>query len=168
MSLKDASFNYIKDYKYDYIDVELKNDLGRNGCKCTDNCRDKFNCSCWQLTIERLLGWAPTQYDYNVNATTAYKNMRLMEIVYTGIVECGSSCGCCPQKCVNRVVQNGLQHKLELFETKNRGWGVRATNDIPEAVFVCNYSGDVLVCFRFVWFFLFLTFFFVLRSFCSL
>ncbi|XP_055311987.1 histone-lysine N-methyltransferase SETDB1-B-like [Sitodiplosis mosellana] len=143
MSLEDKSFNYIKGYKYDYID-DLKNNLGRTGCNCTDNCRDKLKCSCWQLTIQRMLNYPSEDIDYKDHTKVGYKYMRLREIVYTGIVECGSNCACCANKCVNRVSQNGMQHKLEVFKTENKGWGVRAITDIPEAMFICNYTGDVL------------------------
>lgn len=72
--------------------------------------------------------------------------MRLLgsQKISTGIVECGSECKCSKEKCVNRVVQNGLQHQLELFMTKLKGWGVRTKIDLPKATFVCRYAGDVL------------------------
>lgn len=143
MSTEDKSFKYINNYNFDYVDVDLKNDLGRAGCQCTDNCRDKIKCSCWQLTVKRLIK-QPNQKDFKDNINVAYDLMRHTDIVCSGIVECGSNCKCCADKCVNRVVQNGLQHKLELFMTKNKGWGVRAVTDIPVAMFVCEYTGDIL------------------------
>lgn len=148
MSLKDKSFNYITDYRFKDIDVQPKNNLGRIGCNCTDNCRDKKKCSCWKLTIKRLMGRFPSTKDYktytrvddeNVKLVDlGYTGMKLMKILYNGIVECSSYCNCCRDKCVNRVVQNGLQHKLELFMTKNRGWGVKTISDIPAGAFVCK------------------------------
>lgn len=144
MSLAEKSFKYINGYNFDYIDVEPNNDLNRTGCNCTDNCRDKLSCSCWQLTIERLLGRRPKECDLKRNIEIAYKNMRHTEIIHSGVIECGGSCKCCADKCVNRVVQNGLQHELELFKTKNKGWGVKTATDIPAAMFVCEYAGDVL------------------------
>lgn len=144
MTLEDKSFSYINNYNYEFVD-ELKNNLGRTGCNCRDNCRDKSKCSCWQLTIQRLMERTPKDIDYKNNAKVGYKHMRLQKIVYSGIVECGSNCECCASTCVNCVTQNGIQHKLEVFKTENRGWGVRATADIPEAMFICNYAGDVLL-----------------------
>lgn len=64
--------------------------------------------------------------------------------VISGIVECGNNCKCSVEKCVNRVVQHGLQHELELFKTEEKGWGVRTKNDLPKGIFLTNYSGDVL------------------------
>lgn len=130
MTLDDCSFNYITHYNFDYVDVELKENLKRKGCGCTDNCRDKAKCSCWKLTIQRMLNRPPRKDDLK-NKNIGYKNMRLENIVSTGIVECGANCKCCMDKCVNRVVQHGLQHELELFKTQNRGWGVRTVYDLP-------------------------------------
>lgn len=144
MTLSERAFNYITNYKFDYVDVELKSNLGRQGCECTDNCRDKSKCSCWKLTIQRKLNRAPQKDDLVKNKKVGYKNMKLSDVVSSGIVECGANCKCCNDKCVNRVVQHGLQHELELFKTENRGWGVRTKIDIPSGVFVCNYAGDVL------------------------
>lgn len=144
MTLDEGSFNYITNYKFDYVDVDLKSDLGRHGCGCTDNCRDKSKCSCWQLTIQRMTKRAPRKDDFVKNKNVGYKNMRLENIVSSGIVECGSNCKCCADKCMNRVVQHGLQHELELFKTQDRGWGVRTKKDLPAGVFICSYAGDVL------------------------
>lgn len=142
MTWEERSFNYVTKYNFDYIDVESKVDLQRKGCNCTDNCQDKSKCSCWQLTMERSLGRPLKKDDYKSNV--GYKYMRLENIVPTGIVECGANCKCCADKCLNRVVQRGLQHELDLFKTSNRGWGVRTRTDLPPGVFICNYAGDVL------------------------
>lgn len=144
MTLAERSFNYITNYKFDYVDVELKSNLGRKGCGCTDNCRDKTKCSCWQLTVQRMLKRAPKKDDLAKNKSIGYKNMRLENIVSSGIVECGAECKCCADKCVNRVVQHGMQHELDLFKTSNRGWGVRTKTDLPSGVYICNYPGDVI------------------------
>lgn len=42
------------------------------------------------------------------------------------------------------VVQNGVQHRLEVFKTENKGWGVRSKTDLPEGAFICHYAGDLL------------------------
>lgn len=144
MTLSESSFNYATSYRFDYVDVDTKSDLERIGCGCTDNCRDKFKCSCWRLTFHRMLGRLPRRDDSQKNKNIGYKNMRLEKVVSSGIVECGPNCKCCVDKCVNRVVQHGLQHELELFKTSNRGWGVRTKTDLPPGVFICNYAGDIL------------------------
>jgi len=46
--------------------------------------------------------------------------------------------------CLNRVAQQPLQLKLQVFKTVNRGWGIRCLNDIPQGGFICIYAGRLL------------------------
>lgn len=48
-------FGYITGYNFDYIDIDEEDNLGRTGCQCIDNCRDKIKCSCWRLTVREHL-----------------------------------------------------------------------------------------------------------------
>ncbi|KAG9440863.1 hypothetical protein H6P81_021028 [Aristolochia fimbriata] len=59
------------------------------------------------------------------------------------VYECNSMCSC-DRTCRNRVLQNGVQLKLEIFKTKKKGWAVRAGETIPRGTFVCEYIGEVL------------------------
>ena len=34
--------------------------------------------------------------------------------------------------------------RLQVFKTKDRGWGVRSMDDIPKGTFVAHYSGIIL------------------------
>lgn len=61
----------------------------------------------------------------------------------TGIYECNSRCKC-SRTCLNRVAQQPLQMKLQVFKTGNRGWGLRCLNDVPKGSFICIYAGDLL------------------------
>lgn len=45
---------------------------------------------------------------------------------------------------MNRVAQHGLEMKLQVFKTGNRGWGLRCLNDVPKGSFICVYAGDLL------------------------
>lgn len=75
------------------------------------------------------------------------------------IYECNARCSCGP-RCSNRVVQRGLQHRMQVFKTRDRqvatvctvawitvpvrrGWGLRSLDDIPKGTFVCTYIGHV-------------------------
>ncbi|EMP34411.1 Histone-lysine N-methyltransferase SETMAR [Chelonia mydas] len=53
----------------------------------------------------------------------------------------------CGEFCQNRVIQRGLQFRLEVFKTVKKGWGLRTLEFIPKGRFVCEYAGEVL-CFR--------------------
>lgn len=110
------------------------------GCDCTDGCRDKSKCSCHQLTLQAT-GCTPGA---QINPNAGYLHKRLEECLPTGIYECNKRCKCCPQMCTNRLVQHGLQVRLQLFKTQNKGWGIRCLDDVAKGSFVCIYAGKIL------------------------
>ncbi|KAJ4902855.1 Histone-lysine N-methyltransferase SUVR5 [Raphanus sativus] len=59
------------------------------------------------------------------------------------VYECNDLCGC-SRTCQNRVLQNGIRTKLEVFRTESKGWGLRACEHILRGTFVCEYIGEVL------------------------
>ncbi|KAH6774682.1 hypothetical protein C2S51_013086 [Perilla frutescens var. frutescens] len=59
------------------------------------------------------------------------------------VYECNQRC-CCSRACQNRVLQNGVQVKLEIFKTERKGWAVRAREAILRGSFVCEYIGEVI------------------------
>lgn len=109
------------------------------GCDCADDCADKTKCQCWQLTLSGAKYGNPFERPENIG----YHYKRLPDPVPTGIYECNANCKC-KASCLNRVVQQPLQMKLQVFKTGNRGWGLRCLNDIPKGSFVCCYAGNLL------------------------
>ncbi|KAI3706196.1 hypothetical protein L6452_23775 [Arctium lappa] len=59
------------------------------------------------------------------------------------IFECGPHCRC-PPNCQNRVSQNGVRNKFEVFRSRETGWGVRSLDLIQAGSFICEYTGVVL------------------------
>ncbi|XP_065874282.1 probable inactive histone-lysine N-methyltransferase SUVR2 isoform X2 [Euphorbia lathyris] len=60
------------------------------------------------------------------------------------IKECWRKCSCHKQ-CVNRVVQRGIRHKLQVFFTpEGKGWGLRTLEKLPKGTFICEYVGEIL------------------------
>ncbi|KAF5902340.1 histone-lysine N-methyltransferase SETDB1-B isoform X1, partial [Clarias magur] len=110
------------------------------GCDCTDGCQDKSKCSCHQLTLQAT-GCTPGG---QINPNAGYNYKRLDECLPTGIYECNKRCRCNPQMCNNRLVQHGLQVRLQLFKTQNKGWGIRCLDDVAKGSFVCIYAGKIL------------------------
>ncbi|XP_061530207.1 histone-lysine N-methyltransferase SETDB1-B isoform X1 [Phycodurus eques] len=110
------------------------------GCDCTDGCQDKSKCSCHQLTLQAT-GCTPGG---QINPNAGFLNKRLEECLPTGIYECNKRCKCCSQMCTNRLVQHGLQVRLQLFKTQNKGWGIRCLDDVAKGSFVCIYAGKIL------------------------
>lgn len=106
-------------------------------CDCTDDCADKSKCACFQNTIAgakfRNIMDLPAE-------DISYKFKRLHNMVQTGIYECNINCKC-NERCFNRVVQQPIQIKMQLYRTKNRGWGLECLHDIPKGTFICTYVG---------------------------
>lgn len=109
------------------------------GCDCLDDCADRSKCACWKMTLQ-CLKYMDKDTDPN---QIGYQYRRLIDPIMTGIYECNSRCKC-KKTCLNRLVQHGLQHKLQVFKTENRGWGIRCLNDIPIGTFICIYAGALL------------------------
>ena len=108
------------------------------GCDCEDGCRNRLKCSCWRKTFEA------TTFFEELNINAGYHGRRLNYKVDTGIFECNSKCKC-DHRCSNRVAQNGITHRLQLFKVStSKGWGLRCLDDIPKGAFICNYNGHVL------------------------
>ncbi|NXB00363.1 SETB1 methyltransferase, partial [Cnemophilus loriae] len=110
------------------------------GCDCKDGCRDKSRCACHQLTIQAS-GCTPGG---QINPSSGYQHKRLEECLPTGVYECNKRCKCNVNMCTNRLVQHGLQVRLQLFKTQNKGWGIRCLDDIAKGSFVCIYAGKIL------------------------
>ncbi|XP_059398700.1 histone-lysine N-methyltransferase EHMT1-like isoform X7 [Carassius carassius] len=99
-------------------------------CVCKDDC-SSASCMCGQLSLRC---W----YD---------KESRLLPEFCNEdpplIFECNHACSCW-RTCKNRVVQNGLRIRLQLFRTQMKGWGVKTLQDIPQGTFVCEYVGEII------------------------
>ncbi|KAM9324223.1 histone-lysine N-methyltransferase EHMT1 [Gastrophryne carolinensis] len=99
-------------------------------CVCIDDCSSS-NCMCSQLSMRC---W----YDKSGRLLPEF-NMVEPPLIF----ECNHACSCW-RNCRNRVVQNGLKIRLQLFRTKSKGWGVRSLQDIPMGTFVCEYVGELI------------------------
>ncbi|XP_051949225.1 histone-lysine N-methyltransferase SETDB1-A-like [Xyrauchen texanus] len=110
------------------------------GCDCTDGCRDRSKCSCHQMTIDAT----SLCNDGPVDVTAGYTHKRLQTGLPTGVYECNPLCRCDPRMCSNRLVQHGLQLRLELFMTQHKGWGIRCKDDVAKGTFVCVFTGKVV------------------------
>ncbi|XP_056149726.1 histone-lysine N-methyltransferase EHMT1a [Lampris incognitus] len=99
-------------------------------CTCTDDCSSS-TCMCAQLS---LCCW----YDSEGRLPLDFCQ-REPPVLF----ECNHACSCW-RTCRNRVVQNGLRARLQLYRTQKMGWGVRALQDIPQGTFICEYVGEII------------------------
>nr|CAB3265998.1 histone-lysine N-methyltransferase SETDB1-like [Phallusia mammillata] len=107
-------------------------------CDCPDNCSDRSKCPCQQLTVQATSCCRGGK----IKPDAGYQYKRLYSFLPTGIYECNSRCKCKSQ-CLNRVVQLGLQCRLQMFKTQKKGWGIRCLDDIAQGTFVCIYTGKI-------------------------
>lgn len=135
------SFNYITACLVDFSNVDSENYMA--GCSCSHGHCSPGKCDHVNLSdsvYENLL-------DINgisMHGRFAYDENRKI-ILQEGfpVYECNSLCTC-DASCQNKVLQQGLLVKLELFSTENKGWAVRAADPIPRGTFVCEYVGEVV------------------------
>ncbi|KAL9237722.1 hypothetical protein vseg_012238 [Gypsophila vaccaria] len=96
-----------------------------SGCNCVSNCTG--DCSCGMKNGGEIV------YDDNGFL------LRGKPLIF----ECGRHCSC-PPSCHNRVSQRGLKSSLEIFRSRETGWGVRTLDLIHAGGFICEYTGIVL------------------------
>ncbi|XP_039024888.1 histone-lysine N-methyltransferase, H3 lysine-9 specific SUVH1-like [Hibiscus syriacus] len=120
-----ANFTYYPGLRYSKPVNSIESSTG---CGCHGGCiASNSNCPC----IQRNGGYLP----YTTNGVLVSQKAL--------IHECGSSC-VCPPNCKNRVCQSGLKVRLEVFKTKDRGWGLRSWDPIRSGAFICEYAGEVI------------------------
>lgn len=97
-------------------------------CSCQNACKPgDLNCSC----VRKNGG----NFPYTGNGILVTRRPLLYE--------CGPTCPC-GSNCKNRVSQGGLRVRLEVFKTKNKGWGLRSCEPIRAGTFICEYGGEVI------------------------
>ncbi|CAF0956757.1 unnamed protein product [Didymodactylos carnosus] len=121
-------------------------------CGCVDNCSDRSKCACHLKTLEKAKlykdhsfeTWKKLGYSNKwIINHLGYVNQRLNQVVSSGIYECNKQCKCHQQQCTNRLVQNELFLQLQLFNSVDKGWGIRTLYDIPRGTFITYYSGEL-------------------------
>ncbi|KAM3933892.1 histone-lysine N-methyltransferase SETDB2-like [Leptodactylus fuscus] len=137
---RPAPFTYRKSPWPRGYSINNFTDLFIGCCDCTDGCSDPLKCACLQFTARELGKDVPKR-----DVAPGYKHKRLQSPVPSGLYECNVSCKCNRKMCQNRVVQHGLQVRLQVFKTKDKGWGVRCLDDLDKGTFVCIYAGRILM-----------------------
>ncbi|XP_052220562.1 uncharacterized protein LOC127837471 isoform X2 [Dreissena polymorpha] len=97
-------------------------------CQCKDDCSSIY-CACGKNSLRC---W----YDKYGRLVPEF-NMAEPPLIF----ECNRACECWTT-CNNRVVQNGVMSRLQVFKTEGRGWGCKTLVDIPRGTFICEYIGE--------------------------
>ncbi|OWF39297.1 histone-lysine N-methyltransferase SETMAR-like [Mizuhopecten yessoensis] len=79
---------------------------------------------------------------------TVYDDGKILLSVIDGknmvpIIECNTQCTCTAD-CQNRLIQNGISFKMEVFRSETKGLGLRTIESIDPGSFVCEYAGEIL------------------------
>ncbi|OAY28166.1 histone-lysine N-methyltransferase family member SUVH9 [Manihot esculenta] len=105
--------------------VAFNHSSNGTGCDCVSGCTDDCLCS--------MKNGGKFAYDQNGFL------LRGKPLIF----ECGAFCKC-PPSCRNRVSQQGVKNTLEIFRSRETGWGVRSLDLIHAGAFICEYAGVVL------------------------
>ncbi|XP_077995961.1 histone-lysine N-methyltransferase EHMT1-like [Glandiceps talaboti] len=101
-------------------------------CDCNGDCSSISICTC---AVNSKQCW----YDEDGKLKASF-NFKQPPIIF----ECNRRCKCWITKCHNRVVQKGMRYQLQVFRTRNIGWGVRTAEYIPKGSYICEYVGEMI------------------------
>jgi histone-lysine N-methyltransferase SETDB1 len=160
------TFEYINDRIPLTSDIIIEK-TNIQGCSCIDGCLDTTKCACWKKTYDAIIqshyyedligelkelfeeeddnmeNMRAYLYDALAKRNYGYKHGRLLEKIHSGIYECNDKCKC-DSRCTNRCVQFGLNTLLQVYNTSEKGWGVRTLYDLPAGTFLSFYAGEIL------------------------
>ncbi|KAL9074147.1 MAG: hypothetical protein Q9157_004495 [Trypethelium eluteriae] len=97
----------------------------------------------WKETDEGDPYQFPKRFPYRIDKTHGLLlNGFYLDSRHT-IYECNDRCRCGP-RCKNRNVQWGRSVPLQIFKTKERGWGLRCPVDLRRGQFIDTYRGEII------------------------
>ncbi|KAK2873531.1 hypothetical protein FQN49_002289 [Arthroderma sp. PD_2] len=133
----DFNFDFIKTYRLqDRIEsIESGFLFGCSCVKCSENC----DC----LIEDNEPGKRIIPYHSSQNGRLVLRD-DFIKRKGAIIRECSPICNCTLSKCWNHVVYRGRQVKLEIFETIDRGFGIRSLNFIQKGQFIDTYVGELI------------------------
>ncbi|PYH95926.1 SET domain-containing protein [Aspergillus ellipticus CBS 707.79] len=134
-----ANFEFLNSYKIRQ-GVTPVNEAFNAGCACASFC-DPSRCLCLskeEETNNLMVPYCRANDDKRLLVLTQ-DFLKRKAMIY----ECSSRCEC-DERCWNRVVQNGRKVRLEIFNTGNRGFGLRSHDMIRAGQFIDCYLGEVI------------------------
>ena len=125
-STPSTDFKFINEYVFTQGTKRIDKEF-RSGCTCREENGRSMGCE--YLYCECIDDSARDEdgelYGFPYYATGQKKGTLREMFLKTryAIYECNELCNC-DERCKTRVVQMGRQIPLEIFKTKNRGWGI--------------------------------------------
>ncbi|XP_063216055.1 histone-lysine N-methyltransferase EHMT2 isoform X2 [Bacillus rossius redtenbacheri] len=130
-ALRPTDFLYVKENCFtSSIDVD-RTITSLHSCLCVDSCTSEL-CMCARFSMG-------VWYDDDSRLLPGF-NYADPPMLF----ECNQRCSCNQILCKNRVMQNGMTVRLQLFRTPHKGWGVRTLRPIPKGSYVCEYVGEII------------------------
>ncbi|MCJ1284698.1 hypothetical protein MMC26_004034, partial [Xylographa opegraphella] len=144
-STPPTNFQFIDQYVFGPGTKRVDKEF-RSGCTCYQDSREAgcsaLSCECLEDTAIGENGKSDGFAYYGSGPKTGllrYKYLKTRNAIY----ECNELCSC-NDNCKSRVVQKGRQIPLDIFKTRNRGWGLRSPCPIRKGQFIDTYLGEVL------------------------
>lgn len=123
----------IQKYKYSKVCIPSKAFRETNalepipfGCGCLKSCEDEETCLC--LAQHNCFYVDDHLCDLNNKEP---------------LFECNECCSC-SNECRNRLVQLGSKYVFQVFQTENKGFGLKSTMHVTKGSFVIEYVGELL------------------------
>ncbi|KAF3398329.1 Histone-lysine N-methyltransferase, H3 lysine-9 specific [Penicillium rolfsii] len=133
-----ANFSFVGDYRLGPGVTPVDNAF-LTGCDCGSVC-DPNTCHCLiqEEDSDRLIVAYERLSSGKVVVRQDFLNRKAM------ISECSDRCQCAGNDCWNHVVQRGRQVRLEVFDTGERGLGLRCVQPLIKGEFIDCYFGEVI------------------------
>ncbi|PWY83066.1 histone H3 methyltransferase SUV39H1/Clr4 [Aspergillus sclerotioniger CBS 115572] len=134
-----ANFEFVNEYKIRQGVTPVPEEFNA-GCTCVGFC-DPARCLCLskeEETNDSMVPYKRAEDDARLLVLTP-EFLKRKAMIY----ECSSRCGC-DERCWNRVVQSGRTVRLEIFNTGNRGFGLRSPDRIRAGQFIDCYLGEAI------------------------
>ncbi|PYI12511.1 histone-lysine n-methyltransferase, suv9 [Aspergillus sclerotiicarbonarius CBS 121057] len=134
-----ANFEFVNAYKIRQGVTPVSEEFNA-GCTCNGVC-DPARCLCLskeEETNDSMVPYKRAEDDARLLVLTP-EFLKRKAMIY----ECSSRCGC-DERCWNRVVQSGRTVRLEIFNTGNRGFGLRSPDRIRAGQFIDCYLGEAI------------------------
>lgn len=112
------------------------------GCVCIGPCGGGGDCMCLQRQ-EAYFKHHQIPNDTLLKGFACDSNGLVRDYQFP-IFECSDTCGC-PPSCRNRTVQNASPPAIDIYKTKNRGWGAKARKALPNGTFIGFYTGEIVL-----------------------